>query len=104
MSTHYLLFYQYTPDYLQKREPHRAEHLRKGWEAVERGELILGGVLDNPGNSAALLFSVDSPQVIEDFVKNDPYFKAGIIEQWQIRPWSTVIGNTATTPIRPEKA
>lgn len=41
---HFLLMYDVTEDYLERREQFRAEHLRLGWEASERGELVLGGV------------------------------------------------------------
>ena len=33
-----------------------------------------------------------SPAVAEDFVKNDPYVKNGLITEWEVRPWIVVIG------------
>ena len=45
---HYLLFYEVTDDYIERRAEFRNIHLKLGWEAVERGELVLGGALANP--------------------------------------------------------
>ena len=42
---HLLLFYETAPDYLERRAEHRSAHLRLAWDAVERGELVLGGAL-----------------------------------------------------------
>ena len=40
---HYLLFYEFVPDYLHRRGQYRDEHLRHAWAAEERGELLLAG-------------------------------------------------------------
>jgi uncharacterized protein YciI len=77
---HYLLIYDTAPDYLEKRSQFRAEHLRLAWEAHERGELVLAGALSDPVDGAILL----------------------LIARWRIRPWTTVVGKDAGTPIRPE--
>ncbi|MDH5183123.1 MAG: YciI-like protein [Gammaproteobacteria bacterium] len=97
---HYLLYYHYIPDYLQRRDEFRKEHLTLAWKSHERGELILGGVIDDPIDGAVLLFKADSPQLIETFVESDPYVKNGLVTDWRIRPWNTVVGEDATTPIR----
>lgn len=97
---HYLLFYDYVPDYLQRREEFRAEHLRLAWDAHARGQLILAGVVDAPLDGAVLLFQGDSPQVAEAFVKVDPYVKHGLVNEWRVRTWSTVVGEGATAPLR----
>jgi uncharacterized protein YciI len=49
-----------------------------------------------------LLFSGDSPAVAENFAKADPYVKNGVVKQWRVRPWTTVVGNDAATPVRPK--
>ena len=42
---HFLLFYTYSADVLERRAQFRAGHLKLAWEAQQRGELILGGAL-----------------------------------------------------------
>ena len=98
---HYLLIYDVAPDYLERRAEFRNEHLALAWEAVERGELILGGALADPVDTSVLLFEGLSPEVAERFVAVDPYVMNGLVTRWRVRPWTTVVGKTATTPIRP---
>lgn len=99
---HYLLFYDVTPDYLARRGEFRADHLGLAWKAHERGELVLAGALGDPADGAILLFSGDSPEAAERFAKADPYVKNGLVSSWRVRPWTTVVGATAASPLRPE--
>ena len=100
-TVHYLLFYEVSPDYPDRRAAFRAEHLGLAWAAHERGELVLGGALEDPVDGAVLLFSGDSPAVAEAFVAADPYVKNGLVARWYVRPWKTVGGDGAAFPIRP---
>lgn len=98
---HYLLFYDVAPDYLARRAEFRDAHLAKAWTSHERGELVLGGALADPIDGALLLFKADSPTVIEAFARTDPYVLNGLVTSWRVRPWTTVAGSSATTPVRP---
>ncbi len=97
---HYLLNYDVAPDYLARRPQFRAAHLALAWQAVERGELVLGGTLNDPIEGAMLLFKADSPAVPTAFAKADPYVLNGLITQWRVTPWNTVVGHEATKPVR----
>lgn len=99
---HYLLFYDYTSDYLERRQPFRMEHLRLAWASQARGELVLAGVLADPVDAAAFFFQADSPEVVERFVAADPYVRNGLVAAWRIRPWDTVVGESATSPVHPD--
>jgi hypothetical protein len=101
---HFLLLYDVAPDYLTRRGEYRAEHLALGWAAHARGELVLGGALADPVDGAVLLFRGDSPAVAERFAEADPYVRHGLVTRWRVRPWTTVIGADAATPVRPEPA
>ena len=98
---HYLLLYTLAPDYLERRAALRDEHLTLAWAAVDRGELVLGGALDAPVDLAVLLFQGDSPAVAERFAAADPYVRGGLVQTWKVRPWTTVVGSGATTPVLP---
>lgn len=98
---HYLLFYEVAEDYLARRGEFRVAHLEKAWQAHERGELVLGGALADPVDSAVLMFQGDSPRVAEAFAQADPYVTNGIVKRWHVRPWNTVVGKDASTPVRP---
>ncbi len=95
---HYLLFYDVADDYLSRRGEFRNEHLKMGWEAADRGELILGGALANPVDGAVLLFKGDSPEVAEKFARADPYVLNGLVKRWHVREWTTVIGDLSVNP------
>src|SRR6266404_1828117 len=97
---HYLLFYDLSPNYLERRTEFRAKHLALAWQASARGELILGGALAGPVDSAVLLFQGDSPAVAERFAAADPYVRNGLVTRWRVRPWTTVVGEMAATPVR----
>ncbi len=97
---HYLLFYDVVSDYVERRAPLRAAHLAYAWAAVDRGELVLGGALADPANGAVLLFQCDSPAPAEAFATADPYVTNGLVTRWYVRAWTTVVGETASNPIR----
>lgn len=97
---HYLLFYEFVPDYLERRQPFRAEHLRLAWESHARGEMVLGGAFADPADGAAILFQCDSPAVPEAFAAADPYVRNGLVKSYRVRAWTTVVGDMATTPVR----
>jgi uncharacterized protein YciI len=99
--TDYLLFYDAAPGYLERRGTFRAEHLRLAWEAQARGELILAGALANPADGAVFHFRGDSPAAAEAFAKADPYVRNGLVKRWRVREWTTVVGDEASTPVRP---
>ncbi len=98
---HYVLIYEYTPDYLERRGEFRDAHLKLAWTSHERGEFQLGGVLADPVDGALLWFKADTPAVIEEFVKADPYVQNGLVAKWRIRPWMTVAGAQADAPVYP---
>ena len=97
---HYLLTYELADDYLQRREQYRAEHLNRAWDAVERGELLLAGAAGEPIDGALLLFTTETPVPAEAFAAADPYVKHGLVKRWTVRKWHTVVGESASTPIR----
>lgn len=98
---HYLLIYDLVADYLERRTAYRAEHLTLAWAAHDQGELVLAGALADPVDTAILLFQGDSPAGAEAFAAADPYVRHGLVTQWQVRAWSTVVGAEAAIPLRP---
>jgi uncharacterized protein len=97
---HYLLIYEVADDYLDRRGLFRNEHLKLAWQAHSKGQLILGGALQQPTDTAILFFKGDDPEVASSFAENDPYVLNGLIKKWSVRPWITVVGDLADTPIK----
>lgn len=123
---HYLLMYDVTHDYVTARTPYRKSHLLHAMAAHQRGEIILAGALANPATSspallpegegsvvspahadeasrlgAVLVFQCDSPKIPEDFAKADPYVINGVVTQWRVREWTTVIGDNPSVRVDP---
>ncbi len=88
----FVLFYYVVENYIARRAPFREEHLKLSTEAHKRGELLLGGALDDPPDRALLVFRVPDKSIIEDFISQDPYVVNGLVRHWEIRPWNVVVG------------
>lgn len=97
---HYLLFYDVAEGYAERRLAFRAAHLAHARQAIERGELMLGGALANPVDGAVLVFRGPSPAVAERFAGADPYVRNGLVTSWRVREWTTVVGPWADAPLR----
>ena len=96
---HVLLSYELAPDYLARRGGFRDSHLALAWAAAERGDLLLGGAVGDPGESALLLFT--SHEAATAFAEADPYVTQGLVRGWRVQPWITVVGRDAATPVHP---
>ena len=89
---YFLLFYDYVEDVLERRGPFRQAHLALVQEHADRGEVLFGGAYADPADGAVIVFKVDNPQTIEDFVANDPYVLNGLVTDHRIREWTVVAG------------
>jgi len=96
---HWLLRYTTTPDYLERRAAFREAHLALAWTAADSGDLILGGAVGDPPESALLLFA--NAAAARAFAEADPYVANGLVARWEVLPWNTVVGAQAANPIRP---
>ena len=45
-----------------------------------------------------LFFSAPSKDLVEAFAKADPYVTGGLVTEWKVRAWTTVIGEGAAQP------
>ena len=95
---HFILFYDVVDGFVDKRVQYRSLHLDHVRKAYERGELLLGGALAEPVDGAVLVFNVLSRDSVERFAETDPYVINGLVTQWRVRKWMTVIGEGSTPP------
>lgn len=94
---HYILTYDFVPDFMEKRAPLRAAHLDLLKQAEERGELVLAGAFKDDPPGSLLVFKAEDPSVVEAFAKADSYVTGGIVTGWRVREWVTVAGAGALT-------
>jgi uncharacterized protein len=98
---YFAAIYEVVDDFTTRRSTLREEHLRRVSESYARGELILGGALEDPADRALLVFHVDDKAVAESFVRTDPYVVSGLVKKWELRPWNVVTGNEPSSSVVP---
>lgn len=87
---HQLLLYDYVPDILERREPHREGHLELVRRWKDDGRLVMAGPLGDPPRGAAFAFQVEDAETVERFVEADPYVAAGLVAERRIERWKVV--------------
>jgi uncharacterized protein YciI len=97
---HFLLFYDYVPEYLEKRTALRPAHFAHARAAVDRDDLFLAGACTDDGPPiGVLVFKASDRRVVEDFARADPYVTQGLVTSWRVREWTTVTGRDALTQV-----
>jgi uncharacterized protein YciI len=87
---HFVLFYDYVPNVVERRAPHREAHLALYRRWREEGRLVMGGAIGDPPHGALIVFSVDDVAEVEEFVAADPYVSEGLVTARRIEPWAVV--------------
>ena len=89
----YTLTYQYVPDILEKRVPHRPGHIALCKTLADEGKMLLGGAFGDPPSGALFVIKGKSKSSIEEgFVKKDPYVENGLVTGYSIEPWTPIVG------------
>ena len=89
---YFILLYEVVDDFINRRAPFRAEHLKLVEDAYQRGELVMAGAFSEPVDGAALVFRADERMVARRFAESDPYVTNGLVKAWRVRGWNVVIG------------
>ena len=89
---YFVLLYEVVDDFINRRSPFRAEHLKLVEQAHGRGELVMAGAFSDPVDGAALVFRGKDPAVATQFAEADPYVANGLVTSWRVRGWSVVVG------------
>jgi uncharacterized protein len=85
---HYILFYDYVADILERRAPHRDAHLKGIHAGKEDGRIVMAGPLGDPPHGAAIVFR--DKDAAEAFALADPYVSNGLVTDWQVDLWTLV--------------
>ena len=97
---HFILFYDYVADYIDRRAALRPAHLAHINASVERDELQLGGAMTDKGPPmAVLVFKAETRETAETFAMTDPNVTGGLVTSWRVREWTTVAGRDALTKV-----
>ncbi|HKM65677.1 MAG TPA: YciI-like protein [Candidatus Acidoferrum sp.] len=100
---YYALFYHVVDGFVERRTPFREAHLAHAQKAAQRGELMLGGALAGPADTALIVFRADAPDIARAFAEKDPYVGNGLVKHWEVRPWNVVVGEYANASVSPSR-
>ena len=99
---HFLLFYTYVPDVLERRAAvsRRAPETRPRIHGARRAGP--GGAFADPVDGGVLvLLGADQETWSKHSRKTDPYVTGGLVTEWKVREWTTVVGKDAAHPLPP---
>ncbi len=85
---HYILFYDYVEDILERRAPHRDAHLTEIRAGKGDGRIVMAGPLGDPPHGAAIIFTDQA--TAEEFARADPYVTNGLVTDWRVDLWTLV--------------
>ena len=82
------------PNSLELRLATREAHLAYVKATTHVQLRVAGPFLDNDGKmiGSMLVVEADDPAHVAEFVKNDPYGKAGLFQSTDIRAWKVTLG------------
>lgn len=90
----FVLKYNLSSDYLEKRAPLRAEHLEMIKSFHNSDELQMAGAFEDLTQGALLIFKTEDESRVEEFVNRDPYYLNGLIKSYTINKWNCVFDKT----------
>jgi uncharacterized protein YciI len=89
VATYRILFYEYVGGMLDRRGPHREEHLARIAAERKAGRIVMAGALGDPPHGGAIVFAPDVDTAhIESFAVADPYVRAGLVTARRVEPWA----------------
>lgn len=89
-GAHLILLYDYVPDILERRAPHREAHLARIAEWIASGRMLMAGPTGDPPTGALFVLPGDDPGAPELFAGTDPYVEAGLVTARRVLPWTVV--------------
>jgi uncharacterized protein len=85
---HYILFYDYVDDILERRVPHRDEHMAAIRARKDDGRIVMAGPVGDPPHGAVIVFR-DRAEA-EEFPRVDPYVANGLVTEWRVDSWAVL--------------
>lgn len=83
--------YHYVPEMVERRTPHRPDHLAHLKQAAEAGRLLLAGAYADPVDGALLVVQAEHAGEVYGWVASDPYARAGLIQGVAVREVNVAI-------------
>ncbi|GGH98382.1 YciI family protein [Arthrobacter liuii] len=85
--------FQSFPDIQREAPEQLAEHVATSKRLHREGLLLMAGAfLDRPGEAVRTMGVLVSPDEAQHYAENDPFVRAGLVEEWHIREWANIFG------------
>ena len=85
----YVLYYQSSPDVMERAPLHIAAHQARWQEFASEGTLLMVGPFANPQEGAMAIFT--TREAAERFAKGDPFVVNGVVSDWVVREWAEAL-------------
>ena len=85
---------EFAPDALEKRAPLREEHLRRFMAHRDAGKIVAAGPWAEAYDGALIIFRADSQEDVDQFIRDDPYYAAGLWPSYRVREWNPITLST----------
>jgi PPOX class probable F420-dependent enzyme len=86
----HVLHYEYVPDIVERRGPHREGHLALISRWQQDGRVVMAGAVGDPPHGGLIVLRIDDPAQARAFVDEDPYVANGLVSDWRVEPWNVV--------------
>ena len=96
MALYLLIGFDRHPHQMALRDSVRAEH--REYVLGNMSNMRMGGAMvDDDGNQygTMLVFEADSADEVWDWIRQEPFYQAGVFETVAVRKWDLVIGAIA---------
>lgn len=87
MKKHAVIFRYANHDKIAEARPRHRAYLAS---LLAEGKLLTAGPFEDD-SGALIVYLAESPEEVEEFIKRDPFFEAGIFADYTIRPWKQVL-------------
>ena len=87
----HLLIYDYVPDIVERRGPHRDGHLALLRRWKDDGRVVMAGAMGDPPSGGVIVLRIGDPAAAEALLEEDPYVTAGLVASWRVEPWNVVV-------------
>jgi len=88
----YLLEYKYVDNMVERRTPYRTGHIALAERYISEKLIVAGGAFVPKVDGAMFIFK-STRNILEAFVKEDPYVANGLVPEYTIREWNVVVGS-----------
>ncbi|RYG37089.1 hypothetical protein EON81_07725 [bacterium] len=88
----------YPLDVVERRAPHRSDHLSYMETLRLEGRALMGGAFADPVDGALILYRAETVEEVRRMMDEDPYGKIGLFDDVRIREWTVAVGAPPSEP------